>query len=608
MLRRTILLLGMLLLATATAQAQETLTMEPVVVTASRIATPLSQTNSAITVITAEEIEASGQSMVTDVLRRVPGLDVSRSGGAGGNVSIFIRGTDSKHTLILVDGIELNDPVDPSGAANIAHLTTDQIERIEIVRGPQSVIYGSDAIGGVINVVTKKGSDKPSGHLLVDGGSYNTWKKLASFRVGDQTGYLAFGVSHIESDGFSSAHKKYGNKEKDGYRNKTFSLNTGGRYTELFELNINLRYTDSTFDYDDFKADADHTGTNETLTAGIATTFHLLDERWQLKVALSHTGINRENRDENFGTSDFEGKKNKLELQNRFQTNAHNTMVFGAEIEQEQAQNSFGQDDSATHRAIYLENRLSINNFDANFGIRLDDHQEFGSHTTWRIAPAYRFSETDTRIRAAIGTGFKAPSLFQLYGEVFNTKIGNKDLKPEKSLGYDIGIEQTLFKGIMILDITWFRNELKDSITQIWPDPYFNAGDISTQGIETTVNIYPADIFNLQLSYTYTDTKNKDDGSRLLKRPLHKGHAQVNLYPVDKLEINSSLIYVGKRDDFGNVEIKAYTLVNLAASYQVTDNLKLFGRIDNLFDKDYEEVAGFGTAGLSGYAGVRLSF
>lgn len=608
MVKRSFIMMSALLFMTAAAQAQKTLTMDPVVVTASRVATPLSQANSAITVISAEAIEASGQPLVTDVLRQVPGLDISRSGGGGGNVSVFIRGTDSKHTLILVDGVEYNDPVDPTGAANITHLTTDNIDRIEIVRGPQSVIYGSDAIGGVINIITKKGKGKPSGNLLAERGSYRTWTKRAGFQVGDQRGHLAFSAGHIESDGFSSAHTKYGNSEKDGYRNKMFSLNTGGRYTEQFELNVNLRYTDSTFDYDDFKVDADNRGAYEALTTGISTTFHLFEERWQLKLALNRTTIDREDQNETFSMSDFEGSKNKFELQNRFQINAHNTLVFGAEIEQEQAQNSFGQDDRATHRATYLENRLSINDFDANFGLRMDDHQEFGSHTTWRIAPAYRFSATNTRIRAAIGTGFKAPSLFQLY----DSFSGNPNLQAEKSLGYDIGIEQTFFKGMVIVDMAWFYNDIEDAIEWVGTGPftgqYQNGGNIRTQGIETTIDIYPVDLLSLQLGYTYTDTQNKDDGTRLLKRPLHKGQLNMNLYPIDKLEINGNLSFVGKRDDFGNVELSSYTLVNLATSYQTTDHLKLFGRIDNLFDEDYEEVAGFGTAGLSAYAGLKLTF
>ena len=611
MFRRIVLLLSLWLAATATLQAQETITMEPVVVTASRIATPLSQTNSAVTLITAEEIEAGGQPLVTDVLRSVPGVDVVRSGGPGGSVSIYMRGTDNKHTLVLVDGVEYNDPAGIGADANITHLTTDQIERIEIVRGPQSVIYGSDAIGGVINIITKTGTNegKPQAHIAVEGGSYNTRKLQGGFSIGQQAGYLSLGFSHLRSDGFSSVSKKYGGRERDGYETTSITLNSGGRLTDLLELKFNLRYSDSTYDYDDFPNDADNQADHLSLTTGLRTTLHLLDERWLITLGAAHTSIEREFNDEVWGASDFTGKKNKLELLNEFRINDLNRLIIGGEIEREEAKNSFGRSDRATHNALFSEYRLAFGGFSTNLGLRYDDHKEFGSKTTWRVAPSYTFNQTGTRIRATLGTGFKAPSLYQLY----DSYSGNPNLRPEKSMGYDIGIEQTILQGLVVFDISWFRNDISNYIdwmsTGGWDGEYRNAGDIRTQGVETTIDIYPIDQLSLQLAYTYTDTKNKDDNSRLPRRPLHKGHAQVSIHPIDSLEVNGSLLYVGKRDDgFLDKKLKAYTLVNLAASYQATHHLKIFGRIDNLFDKYYEEVAGYSTPGLSAYAGIKLSF
>ena len=636
-MKKWLLMLGAVLLSTAVVQAQEALIMEPVVVTASRIATPLSQTNSAITVITTEEIEAGGQPLVTDVLRRVPGVDVVRSGGPGGNVSIFIRGTDNKHTLVLVDGVQFNDPADPSGAANIAHLTTDQIERIEIVRGPQSVIYGSDAIGGVINIITKTGTeqDKPQAHISAEAGSYNTRKLQGGFSVGQQLGYLSLGFSGLRSDGFSAASKKYGGREKDGYENTSFTLGSGGRLTELFEINFNLRYTDSVHDYDDFMADADNQGETQNLTTRLSTTTYLLDDRWLLTLAAGHTRIERENLD-SWGTSSFDGKRNKLEFFNEVLINANNTVIGGAEIEQEEAKNSAGQSDRATHHAFFTEHRLTLDDLSVNLGLRYDDHKEFGSHTTWRMTSSYKAKTTKTLFRGSIGTGFRAPSLYELYADpvlypafpewgINNATMflnGNRDLDPERSFGWDIGFEQPLWGNSVIIEATYFHNKIKDfiqsslidssfdAVTGITTDTFktININSLKTQGIETTISWFPSPFFDLQLNYTYTDSKDDNNNRRAL-RPQHKGNIGINIYPIDSLEINGNLMYVGKRDDgFLDKKLKAYTLVNLAASYQATDHLKIFGRIDNLFDKDYEEVAGYGTAGLSAYAGIRLSF
>ena len=210
----------------------------------------MSQVASSVTVITAEEIEAKQQPLVVDVLRNVPGVDISRAGGPGSAVSIFIRGTDNKHTLILIDGIEVNDPSAIGSAANLTNLTTDNIDRIEVVRGAQSVLYGSDAIGGVINIITKKGAREPEGYASVEGGSYNTWKEQAGLSFGGDSGYLSFTVSHSKTDGFSTANEKHGNTEDDGYKNTSFSFAAGAKPSNLLELNFIVQHTDAEYDFD----------------------------------------------------------------------------------------------------------------------------------------------------------------------------------------------------------------------------------------------------------------------------------------------------------------------------------------------------------------------
>jgi len=302
----------------------------------------------------------------------------------------------------------------------------------------------------------------------------------------------------------------------------------------------------------------------------------------------------------------------------------NHTVVIGAETEKEKLDSfsylgdystwpnvtytAFSYKEDATNNALFLQDQFSFKAISAAIGVRYDDHSQFGSKTTWRFAPTYNITSTKTRLKGSIGTGFKAPSLYQLYGQLPPYNVGNENLKPEESLSWDLGIEQSLFSSSFIISLAYFHNDIDDYIDYDYSDGYVNVKGLTTQGIESTIEWYPSDRFDIRGTYTYTDSKTKEDGSRLLRRPLHKGSFDLNLYPLDAVKLSLSAVYVGKRDDTGSRILDAYTVVNLATSYQVTNNFKVFGRVNNLFDKDYEEVSGYGTAGLSGYAGVKLSF
>ncbi len=604
-MRKCFIVLSALLLTAGTLQA-EGVKLDPIVVTATRTGTPLSQIASSVTVITAEEIEAKQQPLVIDLLRSVPGVYVSRTGGPGGTTSIFLRGTDNQHTLVMIDGVELADPSSAGAATNLANLTTTNIEQIEVVRGAQSVLYGSDAIGGVINIITKKGGKKPAGYASIEGGSYNTWTQKGGFSVASEAGHVSFAASNSNSDGFSAANEDDGNSEDDGYKNTSFSINSGVRSSDLFDINFTANYTDAEYDMDGYPAplyllaDTDETTDTKTFSGRLEGTLHLLEDRWQTTLGASLTEIDRDYPDSAWATA-FKGEKTKFEITNHFIFNSQQSFILGAETETESAETDSAVDEDTTTNAIYLQDQLSIGSFDATVGVRYDSHDDFGNETTWRVASGYTIKTTGTRLKGSVGTGFKAPSLYQLYDGWY----GNRDLDAETSLGYDIGIEQSLFDYSLILQATWFYNDIDDYI-QWDPTGFQNTGDITTQGVETGVEIYPYDFIDLRLTYTYTDTED-EDGSRLLRRPLHKGNFDINLYPMDGKQISLYLLYVGERDDSSET-LDDYTVVNLAASHQITPNLKGFVRVDNLFDEDYEEVSGYGTAGISGYAGIQLSF
>ncbi|MCK5914465.1 MAG: TonB-dependent receptor, partial [Desulfuromusa sp.] len=494
---------------------------------------------------------AKQQPLVIDLLRSVPGVYITRSGGPGEPTSISIRGTDNKHTLVMIDGVEQSDPSSIGAAANLTDLSTINIERIEVVRGAQSVLYGSDAIGGVINIITKKGEKQPTGYVSIEGGSFNTWIGKGGFSVAKEGGHLSFSASNSSSDSFSSANENNGNTEDDGYKNTSFSLNGGARPSDLFEINLSANYSDAEYDMDGFAwgigpVDADETAFTNTFSGHVEGVFHLLQDRWQLQVGSSLTKIDRDYPDSPWAKA-FNGKKTKLELVNRFALNSQHTLVFGAETETETAETDSGVDEDATTNAFYLQDEFIAGAFNATVGLRQDRHDDFGSETTWRFSSGYSLAATGTRLKGSVGTGFKAPSLYQL----FDSYSGNQNLKAETSLGYDIGIEQGLLDNSLILQVTWFHNDIDDYIEWVgngWSGMYQNAGDIITQGVETSLELYPAEFVDLRLNYTYTDSEDKG-GSRLLRRPLHTGNFDLNFHFLEDKMVNLNILYVGERDD-----------------------------------------------------------
>lgn len=589
--------------------AEETTVLEDMVVSATRTPTRIAQLGSSVTVITSKEIEAKQQTQVIDVLRNVPGLSVVQSGPKGAAVSIFMRGTANKHTLILVDGVEFRDASTPAAESNLSNLTTDNIERIEVVRGPQSVLYGSDAIGGVINIITKKGQKKPTGYVSVEAGSYSTKRGVAGGSFGNDYVTASLTVSGTETDGFSTAREEDGNSEDDGYESKSAGLKINAIPSEILDLNFNLHLAESEYEMDGLTYDANwnsvfgdtlDTQNTDEITGRLEGVFHFLNDRWQMAVGGAYANVEREYDYEDGSEYDYEGEIRKFDIQNTFFINEKNTLVAGIETEDETYDDG-SLDKRITNNAIYLQEQFVAGNFAVAAGIRYDEHDTFGGETTWRAAPSYTISATGTQIKASIGTGFKAPSLYQLYAQYY----GTEDLKPEESIGYDIGVEQSFMDKQIIIGLSWFWNDIDNFID--WDNnswTYQNIDGIRTQGIESTIAWHPCDYFNMQLGYTYTDTED-DNGDRLDRRPLHKGTADLNFYPTKHLQINFNAVYVSERDD-DDEELDAYTLVNLAASYQVCKNVKVFGRIENLFDEEYEEVGGYGTADLSAYAGLKF--
>ncbi len=605
-MQKLILGLAAALLLATTLHAETTI-LDPIVVTATRTETPLSQLGSSVTVVTAEEIEEKQLTQVLDVLRSVPGVNIVQSGPRGTATSAYLRGTDTRHTLVLIDGIEFRDTSSIGGGSNLANISTENIERIEVVKGAQSVIYGSDAIGGVINIITKKGSRNRSTSASLEGGSYNTREASAAISAPG----ISAAVSTTTTDGFSSYNEKDGFSEKDGYKKTSFMLNSGHSLSESLAYNLSFHLTDSESEFDSYDwtftpADTDaKTDSLETAAKG-ELIFSLLQDVWTLKLGSSISSANHKTSG-TYDNYEYDGDIKKAEVLNTIRAGELQTLLLGFEIEKEDYQSSYGDSGDTLNRAVYIQDQLKISDFAISVGARLDNHQEFGNEVTWRIAPSYVVPYCGAHLHASVGTGFKAPSLFQLYYPYG----GNADLDPETSLSYDIGFDQKLLSNSIVLSATWFHNDIEDYINWYgdWlTGGYENIEELTTEGVETSIGWYPLELISFKLGYTYTDSET-DDGSRKARIPLHKGSFDISIYPLDNLQLTTSILYTGEREDgAANETLDAYTLVNLSGSYQVCDYAKLFARIDNLFDEDYEEVAGYGTAGLSAYAGLKVTF
>ncbi|MCE1225352.1 MAG: TonB-dependent receptor [Geobacteraceae bacterium] len=634
--------LGLVLAVCGSAVAEEKTTqLGEVVVTATRDEVPIEQVGSSITVVTAKEIEQQQKRTVADALRMVPGVDVVRNGTIGGSTSIYIRGAEAKHTLVLLDGIELNDPSSTGGSFDFANLTTDGIERIEILRGPQSTLYGSSAIAGVINIITKKGNGPLHGYVSAEGGSFYTARESAGISISKDKLQYSLNTVRIDSNGISSASSKYGNTENDPYQHTNLSSRLSIAPSTNSDIDVILRFNKTRTALDNgggnIADDPNFISRSEELFLRTQGFLSLFEGFWDQQLGISYSNQKRwlsnpVDTDHPFELSygSYNGQNIKVDWQNTINLHKTNTLILGVEHKDESIKSNYHSEDaffpyddvvsrkSAQITSCYLQDQINLwSSWHSTIGVRIDDHSQFGTEATYRFTSAYIIKQTDTKLKGSYGTGFKAPSLYQLYSQ-----YGNQQLSPEKSTGWDLGIEQSLHLMKTKLDITYFKNEIENMIDfkGISTAPYGvyqNISKASLYGVELAASVQPVDELSLKIAYTYTQTKNRTTNEELLRRPKNKISFDANYQLLKQLNINASITYVSSRNDklydpitFATQSLKLndYVLVNLAASYDVTKNLQLFGRIDNLLDRQYEEVAGYGTPGIGAYGGVKVSF
>ena len=622
-------------------------TLPPMFVTSTRTEVPLEQITTSATVITAKDIQDQQAVTVLEALRTVPGLDVVQTGSRGTGTSVFIRGADADQVLVLIDGVEVNST--SAGAFNFAHLTTENIERIEILRGAGGTLYGSQAIGGVINIITKRGRGPAEFGLSAEGG--NGWTNRQTFSLSGEMGRLGYSFSgaRMESDGFRPFN--------DDYRNLATSGRLDYKVTEDALLKGIFRFNKTDvglFNSNNFVPGGRDPNSREAMTQilGKVEWEHRILQNWDYRIAGSIFKEHIKDSDDPdplgdcqfFGfscdsrtRSRFRPQISSAEFQTNYRFGDWSTTTFGTEFKRRKASTSSSSDGFSLgeiNKAIrnmgyYLEEQIKLlgDRLILIPGIRLDDHQTFGSEWSPSFSSSYLFRETGTRVKAGYAEAFKAPTLNELFFPPgFGcAAFGNPDLGPEKSWELNAGVEQTLFGDRVTVGATVFHREVSDLIstgpTPDPTDPAFcvraeNLGKARFDGVEWTLNIKLLSFLALGANYTYLDWDTAD--GRLNRRPRHRGNVSLS-YFYDRFRLNFDAHLVGKRDDIDSVtgaSIKkgSYARFDLAGSYQLpikitlVKDVSLFGKIENLFNRKYEEADGFRARPLNFLLGIRAVF
>ena len=605
---------------------------QEIVVSATLIETPINEIGSTVTVVTSKEIERDQKRTLPDVLRTVPGLNIVQTGGPGGKTSVFMRGSNSNHTKVIIDGIDANDP-SQDGVFDFGQVLTSDIERVEVLRGPQSSLYGSDSIGGVINIVTKSGEGPAQFTGQLEGGSFETFNQSAAVRGSVSRFRYSFNVAHFLADDTPVTPLDLlppGRKGiNDSYENLTLSTKLGADLTDNFSLDFVGRYTESTlwFTGEDFSffpsvpaADQSEQNARQFFTRGDAR-LALFGGAFKNRLGVGYTNYETtiQAPDTGFGLPPENinhGDRIKFDWQGNIELGKGHVLVLGIEDQEDRLIDSpISAENGNVAGFVELQSEIVPNLFVAASG-RYDDNERFGGKDTWRIAPAYLIPKTGTKLKGSYGTGFKAPSLTQLFVSfpAFNF-FANPNLEPEESEGFDVGFEQSLAGERVQFGATYFHNDITNLIA---PNASFtsleNIGQATTEGVETFIAVKLTERFGARFDYTYTDAVDDTTGLELLRRPKHKASLNLSWLPIDRLSLSATALYVGSQVD-GNrsfsiqrLDADPYFVVNFAANYDCGRGVTIFARIDNVFDERYENPTGFQRPGFGAFGGVRVAW
>ena len=583
---------------------------DTITIEGSRLNQTQTEVGTSVSVITVEDLKVLDFDFVLDAIASVPGVTINQNGAFGGAASIRIRGAASEQTLVLIDGVPVNDPTSPGGGFDFARLDTDNIERIEVLKGPQSTLWGTDAIGGVVSIITKRAEQGLGGAAFAEYGSFDTFRGGASLEHGSERGDLRLAVVRSTSNGISKADEDNGNTEEDEYDALTLSAKGGLNLGGDFRLSADVLWTDASLEFDSFifgaqgdVADGDEESETEELSLNGSLTGSLFDGRLENLLLIGYSDISRENFTNNVPGFSSEGERLIYRYQGTVNVNEQHTLAFGAEREETSAN---GQDTSI-NGFFGLYEFKPIDELTITGGVRIDDHQRFGNETTGRVAAAYNPSEQIT-LRASWGQGFKAPTIFQTTFFCCGAVAPNADLEAETSQAFDVGMDWRSPDGRAQAGVTYFNQDIENQIDFSFAvGGYENIAVVESQGVEVYASYALTQWLNIAADYAFIDSQD-GAGNELSRIPEHSADVTIALDPQGPFSGALLVRYNGAEQNTDGTTLDSWTRVDLTGRYQLNEHFELFGRVENLFDADYQQVLGYGTPRISGSIGVRARY
>jgi vitamin B12 transporter len=630
-------------LAQGAAPAVAVQSVGELVVTANRSPERSDRVGQSVTVVDHDAIVASQAVIASDLLARVPGLSVTRNGGPGGITAVRIRGAEDAQTVLAIDGVKLNDPASTSAAYNFANLLVGDVDRIEVLRGSQSTLWGSQAIGGVVNVITRRASKPFEGDAQVEGGSMSTANVRGGVGGAGDWGDWRIAAGRFTTHGISAYRQ---GAEKDGYRNTSATARGRLKLSEAVSLDLRGFYAKGRNETDGFPppdfsfADTHEYALTRDLLGYAAVNVDLFGGALRNRLAVSYTRTDRDqfNPDQAVTTRTFDarGRNRRFEYQGVWTISDDVGATFGAESEdatmRTASPTSFDPNPAPVRGkagidSLYAQVHATVlHGLTLTGGLRRDSHDTFGDHTLGQADAAWSLNGGKTILRASWGQGFKAPTLYQLYSD-----FGTLGLKPEEAKGWDAGVEQRLVDDHIRLRATWFQRRTTNQIDFVScfggivspvclrngaprSGGYDNIARTKAHGAELEAEA-TAGPLSVKANYTYTRSRNDVPGSplrgdHLPRRPEHQADIDVTYAWDNGGTLGGEIRYVGRSyDNAANTTVLAsYTLLDLRASYPVTDAIEVFGRVENVFDEDYLTIANYGSTGRAAYLGVRGRF